>query len=344
MKDSKTNNKSLSGFLAKALNTKSIFAFLIITMGLLFTSENKKPVLAQTSSDNVVDVELVLSVDVSGSISNREFNLQRDGYANAFRNPEVIAAIENLPDGLAVTLQYWSNSPHREIGWYVVKDAASARNFANAIENAERPSYGGTGLADAIDTAKGLLLNNRYQGKSLVIDVSGDGLDNMASVNSADVALIKNRFQNQGLDLPNYLDGKDACTYGSDTVSASTSSGREIKGLVRVPIEQVICPAVQKARDAAVAENITINGLAILSDSKAVESGKNLKDFHNLPFIVGQDRFAYYREDQIDTYYKNNVIGGTKAFVETANGFDDFSRAAAEKIKREIEIKPILVD
>ncbi len=305
-------------------------------MGLLLGSQNKNPVLAQTQSGNTVDVELVLSVDVSGSISTREFNLQRDGYANAFRDPKVIAAIEKLPDGLAVTLQYWSNSPHQAIGWYLVKDAASAHNFADAIENAERPSYGSTGLASAISTAKDLLLNNIYEGKSLVIDVSGDGLDNTAAVDSIDVNLLENHLQSQGLNLPNYLNGRTRCANGTYRVGANTSSGTRIRGLARVPMKYVICPAVQDARDEEVAEKITINGLAILSPNQVVNSGKNLNNFYNLPFIVGQDRFALYREDQIDTYYENNVIGGEGAFVEIANGFNDFSRAAMEKIKREI--------
>lgn len=336
MKPTKIHNQFFSNFFAKILKNNRIFSLLIIAMGLLFTSQNKNPVLAQTNSDNTVDVELVLSVDVSGSISSREFNLQRDGYANAFRDPQVIAAIESLPNGLAVTLQYWSNTPHEAIGWYLVTDAATAHEFANAIENAERPSYGSTGLADAITTAKNLLLTNIYEGKSLVIDVSGDGLDNTAPADSIDADFLADHFQNQGLDLPNYLDGRSTCTNGTYRVAANTASGRTVRGLARVPIENVICPALQEARDAAVAEGITINGLAILSQNQVVNSGKKLNNFHNLPFIVGRDRFALYREDQIDAYYENNVIGGEGAFVEIAEGFNDFSRAAAAKIEREI--------
>ena len=111
MKPIKNTKQLFFNFLVLLLKNKNFFSLLIITIGLLFTSQNKTPILAQASPDNTVDVELVLSVDVSGSISSREFNLQRDGYANAFRDPEVIAAIKSLDHGLAVTLQYWSNSP-----------------------------------------------------------------------------------------------------------------------------------------------------------------------------------------------------------------------------------------
>lgn len=328
------NKKFWSQVLFKQFTRKSILTLLVIAIGLMFSNQNKKPALAQTAPITV-DVELVLSVDVSGSISNGEFNLQQKGYVDAFKDPGLISAIESLPNGLAVTLQYWSNSAHSEIGWYLVKDAASAQAFSNAIAAAGRPSYGNTHLADAINSARDLLLTNNYEGQALVIDVSGDGLDNTADVDSTDVASINNYFSDNGLDLPNYLDGKTRCANGSYNATVN-GSGKTIRGLARVPIGHVICPSVQSARDAAVAEGITINGLAILTSNKIVKSGKNLKNFHNLPFTVGRPRFAKNREDQIDQYFENNVIGGEGAFVEVAYGFADFGRAAIDKITREI--------
>ena len=334
MKSQNNNFQSIFLFFLKHLSNKNIFTLVLIAIGLMFSSPNKKTVLAQAAPINV-DVELVLSVDVSGSISNGEFNLQQKGYVDAFKDPGLISAIESLPNGLAVTLQYWSNSAHSEIGWYLVKDAASAEAFSDAIAAAGRPSYGNTHLADAISKATNLLLTNNYEGQALVIDISGDGLDNTAPVNSTDIASINTYYSDNGLDLPNYLNGKTKCANGSYNATVN-GSGRTIRGLARVPIGHVMCPAVQEARDAAVAQNITINGLAILTSNKVVHSGKNLKDFHNLPFSVGRPRFAKNREDQIDQYFLNNVIGGEGAFVEVANGFADFGRAAIDKITREI--------
>ena len=335
MKSQQNISNLLFQFLFKKITKKSFLTFLIIGIGLIFSTQNKKPVSAQTDPITTVDVELVLSVDVSGSISRREFNLQHQGYVNAFQDPGLISAIENLPNGLAVTLQYWSNSAHSEIGWYHITDEASALEFSNAISAAGRPSYGNTHLADAITSATNLLLTNNYEGQALVIDVSGDGLDNTAAVDSTDVASIDTYFSDNSLDLPNYLNGKSTCANGSYNATVN-GSGKTIRGLARVPIGHVICPSVQAARDAAVAEGITINGLAILTSNKVVRSGKNLNNFHNLPFIVGRDRFAKNREDEIDQYFENNVIGGENAFVEVAYGFADFGRAAIEKITREI--------
>ena len=43
-----------------------------------------------------VALELVLAVDSSASVDDREFELQVEGIAQAFAHPEVLAAIESL--------------------------------------------------------------------------------------------------------------------------------------------------------------------------------------------------------------------------------------------------------
>ena len=44
-----------------------------------------------------VDIELVLAADVSISVDGSELDLQRQGLAAAFRDPEVIDAIVAMP-------------------------------------------------------------------------------------------------------------------------------------------------------------------------------------------------------------------------------------------------------
>jgi uncharacterized protein DUF1194 len=65
------------------------------------------------------------------------------------------------------------------------------------------------------------------------------------------------------------------------------------------------------ARDEAVAQGITINGLAILKN-----------------------------EAQLDSYYQANVVGGRGAFVLTAGDFDDFAEAILAKLIREVAVLP----
>ena len=55
--------------------------------------------------EEVVDLELVLAVDASSSVSAQEFDLQIKGLAEAFRTPQVLAAIQASGDlGIAVRL------------------------------------------------------------------------------------------------------------------------------------------------------------------------------------------------------------------------------------------------
>ena len=55
--------------------------------------------VATTNAQEFVDVELVIAVDVSGSMSNREHELQRRGFLDAFSSPALIKAITSGPRG-----------------------------------------------------------------------------------------------------------------------------------------------------------------------------------------------------------------------------------------------------
>ncbi|HIK33642.1 MAG TPA: DUF1194 domain-containing protein [Oscillatoriales cyanobacterium M4454_W2019_049] len=122
----------------------------------------------------LVNVEFVLSADVSGSISSEEFDLQRQGYVNAFRDAELIDLIAGLDRGIAVTMQYWSSSAFSPLTWHHITDAASANAFADAIAATERPGRGGTNIAAGLTSATNLLLGNEFEGDRKVIDLSAD--------------------------------------------------------------------------------------------------------------------------------------------------------------------------
>ena len=88
-----------------------------------------------------VAVQLVLSVDVSGSVSQDRFELQRQGYAAAFRDAQVLQAIQSTSTGsIAVAMVQWTGpSLHIvAVDWTLISDAASAEHFAAAIEAAPR--------------------------------------------------------------------------------------------------------------------------------------------------------------------------------------------------------------
>ena len=131
-------------------------------------------------ADRAVDLELVLAIDVSGSVDVDEFLLQREGYAAALRDPEVGAAIEALPGGMAMTALVWSGRTQQAVvlDWVHVSDAADARVAAVRIGRMTRTLLGETALGDALGFALRRLDQSPFQGRRQTIDVSGDGKTN----------------------------------------------------------------------------------------------------------------------------------------------------------------------
>src|SRR5688572_30461538 len=108
-----------------------------------------------------VDLQLVLAVDASGSVNQTRFELQRQGYAAAFRHPRVLKAIRSGATGaIAVTMTQWTGPAQQVqvLPWTLIKDQASADAFAAAIEDTPRQLFsGGTSISGAIDHAATLM-------------------------------------------------------------------------------------------------------------------------------------------------------------------------------------------
>jgi hypothetical protein len=138
------------------------------------------PVAATASTP--VAVQLVLAVDVSGSVSQDRFELQREGYVAAFRSREVIQAIRSTATGsIAVAVLQWTGPSLHVVAvdWTLINDTASADRFATAIAHAPRALYGGgTSISGAIDFARSMLAQEPFHGQRRIIDVSGDGANN----------------------------------------------------------------------------------------------------------------------------------------------------------------------
>jgi hypothetical protein len=130
----------------------------------------------------VVDLELVLAVDVSGSVSPDRFLLQQNGYVAAFRDPRLLQAIRTgAAQAIAVTVTQWTGPDLQVqvVPWTIIKDEDSILAFAEAIEKVPRQLFsGGTSISGAIDHAIALLAKSPFKGTRRVIDVSGDGSNN----------------------------------------------------------------------------------------------------------------------------------------------------------------------
>jgi Protein of unknown function (DUF1194) len=131
-----------------------------------------------------IDLQLVLAVDASGSVNQYRFELQKQGYAAAFRNPRVLRAIrQGIAGAIVVTMTQWTGPDMQvqAVDWTVIRDEATANAFAAAIDDAPRQLFsGGTSISGAIDHGVSLLLNTAktYPDARRVIDVSGDGSNN----------------------------------------------------------------------------------------------------------------------------------------------------------------------
>lgn len=160
-------------------------AALLLVLSLLAASAPALPQTRQPAPDPPpadVSVALVLAVDASGSVSMDRFELQKQGYAAAFRNPQVLGAIRALGTGsIAVAMFQWTGPLLHVVvaDWTVIKDQASAERFAAAVEGAPRRLFGGgTSISGAIDYARLLLAQSPYHAARRIIDVSGDGSNN----------------------------------------------------------------------------------------------------------------------------------------------------------------------
>ena len=142
-----------------------------------------RPLPAQ--QETPVDLELVLALDASGSVNQQEFSLQLRGYAEAFRNPAVIQAITSGETGVvAVTMMIWAGD--RRDGTRVVADWAmingpeSANSFVEAFTKTPRFMLrDGTSLSNAIEISSKMFDTNTFRGSRKVIDISGDGTNNV---------------------------------------------------------------------------------------------------------------------------------------------------------------------
>lgn len=134
---------------------------------------------AETPED--VDLALVIATDVSYSIDENEAHFQRHGAVAAFRNPDVIKAIESGPRGrIAVAyIDFATIGANKVIaGWHVIRDESTAEQFAAKLEAAPRTLGVNTSISSGIELAMHLLETSGIRAEKRMIDISGDGPNN----------------------------------------------------------------------------------------------------------------------------------------------------------------------
>ena len=207
-----------------------------------------------------VDAELVLAVDVSRSMSPRELEIQRRGYAEALQSRPVIEAITSgLLGRVAITYIEWAGegSQRTIVDWTLVEGRGDAQAIAGRLTARFNRALRRTSISGALTFAADLFDANGFTSSRRIIDISGDGPNNM---------------------------------------------GR--------PVAQ--------ARDAVLARGITINGLPLTTRGADAGPGR---------------RFDI---DDLESYYRDCVIGGPGAFVMPVRAWDEFPAAVRRKLVMEL--------
>jgi hypothetical protein len=134
-----------------------------------------------------VDSELVILVDVSGSVNGSEHSAMMESIAQSFESSSVVDSVGNGVYGsIAATLVYWSSSSRQQVGvsWMEISDASSATQFANLVRASVRPFRGSSAIGSALTFAAEAFgsetggSGNGFESTRQAITLYADGIDN----------------------------------------------------------------------------------------------------------------------------------------------------------------------
>ena len=161
---------------------KPIVAVAALAVALLVPAEAAQ--IGQDPAALPVDLELVLAVDASRSIDAEEAALQRAGYIEAISHPDFVRAIKTGVNGrIALAYFEWAGQVRQDtiVPWQVIDSQESAAAFAAMIRGGRRDALRGTSISGALIFGAGLISAAPYAEQRRVIDVSGDGPNNLGS-------------------------------------------------------------------------------------------------------------------------------------------------------------------
>jgi hypothetical protein len=147
-----------------------------------------------------VDVQLVLAIDVSLSMTADERMIQRQGYAEALVSDDVMRAIDDGFLGrIALTYMEWAGARYQRqvIGWTLIDGPEALARFAQAIlENDPKP-HRGTSISGALYFAGQLFEDSGFTSPRRIIDISGDGPNS----SGPPVEAVRNALVARGIEI-----------------------------------------------------------------------------------------------------------------------------------------------
>lgn len=209
-----------------------------------------------------VDTELVIAVDVSNSMDPEEQALQREGYILGLTSREFLSALrEGINGRIAITYFEWAYDQKIIVPWRLIDGQASAEAVADEIRRTPYRRAPRTSIYGALQFAKPLFNNSGYNGFRRVIDVSGDGTNNLgppvtimrdevldAGITINGLPIMLQRRYGSGTDIPN-LDVyyEDCVTGGPGSFVIAIHEREQFKDATRNKLVQEIA-AVPKPR------------------------------------------------------------------------------------------------
>lgn len=149
-------------------------------MAILLLAMSPGPVSAQSGPE--VDTALILAVDVSNSVDADRYRLQMEGIARAIEEEAVVSTITGgAKGGILLSLVEWADSAQMTIDWHLVRNIEEARAFAAKVRSMPHRMGEYTCLSRMMDIVNETMLDQiPAVATRIVLDVSGDGIDNCA--------------------------------------------------------------------------------------------------------------------------------------------------------------------
>lgn len=132
-----------------------------------------------------VDLQLILAVDVSPSMSKVEQRVQRDGYVDAFRHADIARAIKSGERGrIAVLYLEWAGPRQQTVimPWTIVESLDDTLTLADRLAALPLTEGRGTSISGALSAANDQFAKSGLRSPRRVVDVSGDGPNNAGAL------------------------------------------------------------------------------------------------------------------------------------------------------------------
>lgn len=134
---------------------------------------------AKATEYKPVDVALLIAIDVSGSVSEENWKLQRQGIVDVLMSKrfEEVRKI-NFIGRMAIGVMQWGTMATESIPMMLIEERADLIDLGYKIAKMERAENGMTFMGPMFKKAAEILAPWSYYATRMVVDVSGDGESN----------------------------------------------------------------------------------------------------------------------------------------------------------------------